>query len=204
MKLRYASASPFVRKVSVTAIECGLEDRIERIPTDPWHPETDLAGDNPLGKVPTLITDDGRRIFESTIICDYLDSLHDGPRLIPPEGDARWNVLRWRALGDGILDASVLRRVEGKFHGSAQQSADWIARQKGVIRRAIATLEREFADAPGEPVYICHISIGCALGYVDLRFPEDHWQAANPALAAWYAEFAKRPSMAATVPPDAK
>lgn len=199
MKLRYFPTSPYVRKVMVVAIEAGLEGRIERIPTDPWDPETDLVRDNPLGKVPTLITDDGKIIFNSPVICEYLDSLNTGRRLFPPTGEARWTALRQQALGDGILDAAVLRRVENKREAHLR-SADWIVRQKGVVERGLATLEREVAEIRGNPITIGHISIGCALGYLDLRFPEDNWREANPALASWYADFLKRPSMVATVP----
>ena len=112
MKLRYSPTSPYVRKVMVTAFETGLHDRIERVPTDIREPRPDFLADNPLGKVPTLITDDGVPLFNSRVICEYLDSLHDGHKLFPTEVPARWRTLRLMALADGILDAGVLRRME--------------------------------------------------------------------------------------------
>jgi glutathione S-transferase len=202
MKLRYSPTSPYVRKVIVAAIEVGVEGRIEVVPTDPWDPETDLPDDNPLGKVPTLITEDGMTLIDSSVICEYLDRLHDGPPLFPPAGEVRWQALRWRVLGDGILDASVSRRVEDKFHERHLRSADWIARQKRTIERTLAALEREVSEISQAPITIGHISVGCALGYLDLRFPEDDWRTGHPALAAWYADFVQRPSMAATAPGD--
>jgi glutathione S-transferase len=112
MKLYYSSASPFVRKVTVTAIECGVDKKIERHPTQvvPVKPNAELAHDNPLMKVPTLITDGGEILYDSRVICEYLDSLHDGRKLLPASGGERWRVLRLQALGDGILDAGILIR----------------------------------------------------------------------------------------------
>ena len=130
MKLRYSQTSPYVRKVMVAAIEVGLEGQIEVVPTDPWDPETDLPDDNPLGKVPTLVTEDGMTIVDSSVISEYLDSLHDGRPLFPLAGEARWQV-----LGDGILAAYQLRRVEDKIHEKHMQSAGWIARQKRTVER---------------------------------------------------------------------
>src|SRR3546814_4963738 len=109
MKLRYSPTSPYVRKVNVVAIETGLQDRIERVPTVTADPASGLAKDNPLGKVPVLITDDGMRLYDSPVICEYLDSLHEGPKLIPTEGIARWVTLSQQALADGLLDAAILR-----------------------------------------------------------------------------------------------
>ena len=202
MKLRYSTTSPYVRKVLVAAIEVGQKDKIEIILTNPWDPETDLPGDNPLGKVPTLITEDEKTLLNSSVICEYLDCLHEGPPLFPPAGDLRWQALRWQVLGDGILDASVLRRVENKFREKHLQSADWIARQKKTIERVLTALEGEVTLIGQSPLTIGHISVGCALGYLDLRFPQDDWRAGHPALAAWYTDFSKRRSMAATVPKD--
>jgi glutathione S-transferase len=200
MKLRYSQTSPYVRKVMVAAIEVGLEGQIEVVPTDPWDPETDLPNDNPLGKVPTLVTEDGMTIVDSSVISEYLDSLHNGRPLFPLAGKARWQALRWQVLGDGILDACQLRRVEDKIREKHMQSAGWITRQKRTVERALAALEREASAIGQGPAAIGHISVGCALGYLDLRFPQDDWRTTHPALAAWYADFAQRPSMAATAP----
>lgn len=200
MKLRYSPTSPYVRKVMVGAIEIGLEGQIEIIATDPWDSETDLSDDNPLGKVPTLITDDGNRLMGSSMICEYLDHLHDGSPLFPPAGKERWQTLGWSLLGDGILDASTLRRVEDKFREKAMQSSSWIARQKKTVERTLAALEHEVSGMGQAPITIGHVSVGCALGYLDFRFPQEEWRSGHPALAGWYEDFAQRPSMVATVP----
>ena len=141
MKLRYASASPYVRKVIVLAIETGLDGRIERVPTDVRDPSTDLPGDNPLGKVPTLITDGGEALYDSPVICEFLDTLHDGLKLFPSPGGARWTALRRQALADGILDAGVARRLEA-LRPEKERSASWSARQATVVDRGL--------DAHGE------------------------------------------------------
>ncbi len=199
MKLRYSPTSPYVRKVVVCAAERGLDSRIERIPTLPFDPETDLVADNPLCKVPVLITDDGAHLYDSRVICEYLDSLHDGEKLFPAPA-ARWTALRRQALGDGILDAAVLVILENRRE-EALRSAAFIARQTAKIAAALDALELE-VDSFGETVDIGTITIGCALGYLDFRFPEEDWRADQPKLAAWFDGFAKRPSMTASVPRD--
>lgn len=200
MKLRYSPTSPYVRKVMVTAIESGLDGAIERIATNVWDPESDIARDNPLGKVPALITDGGEVLFDSPVICEYLDSLHEGVKLVPPAGGARWRALRRQALADGILDAAVLRLLEGKRE-PAQQSAAWIERQKAAVERTLNALE-DSAAGLGEEITIGHITIAVALGYLDFRYPDDDWRAGRATLAAWYQGFAQRPSMSQTVPED--
>ncbi len=198
MKLRYSPTSPYVRKVSVVALETGLDKRIERIPTNVWAPSTDIATDNPLGKVPALMTEGGETLFDSPVICEYLDSLHDGLKLFPPPGGARWTALRRQALGDGILDAGVLRRLEaGRLEN--ERSSSWIARQTAAVRRGLDALEDE-AESLGGPITIGHIAIGCALGWLELRFPDEDWRENRPSLARWYETFARRPSMRETVP----
>ena len=200
MKLRYSPTSPYVRKVTVTAAETGLEDRIERVPGNPWAPDTDVVDDNPLGKVPALITDGGEVLYDSPVICEYLDGLHDGAKLFPPSGGARWTALRRMALADGMTDAAVLRLLESR-RPDDRRSEDWINRQAAVVRRGLAALEDE-ASGLGDAVTIGHIAIGCMLGYVEFRFPGEDWRGDHPALARWYETFAARPSMAATVPKD--
>ncbi len=198
MKLRYSPTSPYVRKVMVCAAETGLSERIELVPTNTRDPESDLPKDNPLGKVPTLITDGGDRLFDSPVICEYLDDLHDGDRLYPPSGAARWKALRLQALGDGILDAAVLCLLESRRQAD-QRSAAFVEHQKGKIERALDALESE-APGLGGSLTIGAVGAGCALGYLDFRFPADHWRDGRPALAAWYEAFSRRPSMAASVP----
>ncbi len=198
MKLRYASGSPFVRKVRVTAIECGLDDRIERIPTDVFDPANDLHTDNPLGKVPALLRDDGETLIDSPVICEYLDSLHDGPKLIPPAGEARWRTLDLQARADGIVDAGVLVRMEG-MRPEPLRSADWTGAQRTKAARGLDWIEAHVDRLEG-PLDIGQISVGCALGWIGFRLGRELWAGNRPGLVAWYDEFAKRPSMAATAP----
>ena len=200
MKLRYTPTSPYVRKVMVCAAETGSSGDLELIPTDLRDPESDLPGDNPLGKVPTLITDDGDRLFDSPVICEYLDGLHDGDRLYPSSGAARWTALRLQALADGILDAAVLCMLEGRRE-PGERSAAFVAHQKGKIERALDALESEAAGLGGR-LTIGAVTAGCALGYLDFRRAEDRWREARPALAAWYEAFSRRPLMAASAPRD--
>jgi len=201
MQLRYSPTSPYVRKVMVTALETGLDKKIEKISTNPWDPETDLPKDNPIGKVPALKTDGGEVLFDSPVICEYLDAQQSGDKLFPASGDARWSVLKLQALADGILDAAVACVVEGK-RPKELQSKDWIARQKNAIERSLDALEHSISKLDGGQLTIAQIAAGCALGYLDFRKPVDAWRKGRPKLAKWYEEFSKRPSMQATVPKD--
>jgi glutathione S-transferase len=201
MKLRHSTTSPYVRKVNVTAIELGLERRIERILTNTQDPNSDHARDNPLGKVPALITDQGEPLYDSPVICEYLDSLHDGPRLFPEAGPARWLALRQQALADGILDAAILRMLETKRRPEALRWPGWIALQSGKVASALDQLESE-ADRLAGPLTIGQIAIGCALSYLDFRFSDEDWRVERPRLAAWHEGFASRPSMRETRPKE--
>ncbi len=201
MQLRYSPTSPYVRKVMATAIETGLDSEIEKIPTNPWDAATDLPSDNPIGKVPALVIDGARVLFDSPVICEYLDSLHDGAKLYPPSGDARWSALRLQALGDGILDAAVLRLLEGR-RPEERQSPDWVERQKNVVNRALDTLEKEVDTLQGDGAGIGQITVGCALGYLHFRFPNDDWRSGRAKLTEWYEKFSQRASMKETVPKD--
>jgi glutathione S-transferase len=204
MRLRYSPASPYVRKCLVLAHETGLAGRIDALPTVTADPASGLAKDNPLGKIPALTAKDGQVLFDSPVICEYLDSLHRGPKLFPARGKARWTALRRQALADGILDASLLRRYES-MRPADERSATWDDKQKTVVARALDALEQEAADL-GKPTAkrttIGHIAIGCALGYLDFRFGAENWRNGRPKLARWYDEFAKRPAMTATAPKD--
>lgn len=199
MKLRYSPTSPYVRKVNATAIETGLRDRLEWIPTNAWDPADDLPTVNPLGKVPALITDEGEVLYDSVVICEYLDSVHGGARLFPPEGPARWRALKLHALADGMLDASVLRLVEHSRRPKELFWPEWDDRQKGKVDRALDALEAHVDLLEGSPD-IGKIAVGCALGYLDFRFPAEDWRGSRPRLAAWYETFAQRPSMRETEP----
>jgi len=203
MKLRYSPTSPYVRKVSVTAIELGLADRIERVPTDTQDRNSGLAEHNPLGKIPALILDDGAVLYDSPVICEYLDTLHDGPRMFPAAGPERWAALRQQALADGLLDAAILRMIETLRRPEALRWQRWIARQTAKVMRAADQFEAEAASLD-EPLTIGRVATGCALGYLDFRFPELDWRGGRPKLAAWYESFAQRPAMRQTTPKAAQ
>ena len=196
MKLYFSGTSPYVRKVMACAITRGLDGRIEKLPTNPHESPAALVADNPLSKVPCLVTDDGLALFDSPVICEYLDSLGDAAPLFPAHGAARWRALKLHAVADGILDSAVGTRGEMGRPKEAARDA-WIARQKGIIARAIGQLE---ADPPHRTVDIGSIAVACALGYLDFRFAADDWRANAPRLAAWYEAFAKHPAIAQTAP----
>jgi len=197
MKLRFSAASPYVRKVMVTAHEIGLADKIEKVTTDVWA-STDVTADNPLGKVPALVLDGGEVLFDSPVICEYLDSLNTGARLFPPSGGARWRALRQQALADGIMDAGILARLENN-RKDGEKSPGWIQRQKTAVARGLDAFEQAAAELDG-PITIGHIALGCAIGWVNFRFADDRVLDKRPALAQWYAKFSARPSMTATEP----
>jgi glutathione S-transferase len=199
MKLRYSATSPFVRKVLVCAIELGLDKKIERQSTNPNDPASDLVKQNPLVKVPSLQLDDGSSLYDSPVICEYLDSLA-GNKFHPAGGQARWTALRRQALADGIMDAGVLVRGE-VLRPAGEQSPGFIAKQKIKMTQSLDSLEAE-ADRFGDGLDIGLIAVASALGYVDFRFAADNWRARRPKLARWYDRFAQRPSMQATAPKD--
>ena len=200
MELRYSPTSPYVRKVVATAIETGLESRIDRIPTNVWDSGTDIAKDNPLGKIPALLTDSGDVLYDSPVICEYLDSLHDGPNLFPSAGGARWTALRRQALADGILDAGIGRLLESR-RPENEQSASWIERYRATISRGLDALEGDASDLQ-DRITIGHIAIGCMLGWLDFRFADEDWRPDRPALRDWNEEFSARLSMTSTVPEE--
>ncbi len=200
MKLRYSPTSPYVRKVSICAIELGLADRLERVATNPWDADSDLAIDNPLGRVPALITDSGESLYDSVVICEYLDS-HSSAQSLFPADSARWRVLRQHALMNGVLDASVLAVIERMQRPTELQWQGWIDFQLNTVRRALAVAAGEVSKFDRQPLNIAQITAGAMLGYLDFRFPDDiNWRAELPALADWYAEFSQRESMQTTVP----
>lgn len=204
MKLRYSPTSPYVRKVMVVALETGVAERIERIPTmvAPTKPNEEVARENPLVKVPALTTDDGLVLYDSPVICEYLDTLHDGPKLFPASGKARWLALRQQALGDGILDAAILGRYE-ILRPKEYQWQDWLDAQMRKVRGALAALEMEAeAGDLGGPLTIGHITIACALGYLDFRYASEAWRTKHRRLAVWADEVAERKSIQLTVPKD--
>lgn len=196
MKLHYSPASPFVRKVMVCAIIRGLDGRITKVATNPHVSPADLLADNPLSRVPALVTESGDTVFDSPVICEYLDTLGDAPRLVPPDGPARITALKWQALGDGIMDAAVARRMQAALPQDEGRTA-FVSRQAAVVARSLDLLEQ--MDLSG-PLEIGRITIGCALGYLDFRFGHEDWRAGRPRLAAWWAATGTQRGFAETVP----
>ena len=203
MRLYHSTTSPYVRKVMVAAIELGLADRIERVPAkvSPIVRTAPVIADNPLGKVPTLIADDGTVLFDSRVISEYLDALAGGGRLIPASGPARWRALTEQALADGLLDAALLERYETSLRPSELLWPAWRDGQHDKVEKALDRMEQTAAGF-ARRIDIGTIATGCALAYLDFRFPDLGWRNDRPRLAAWYAAFAERPSMAATAPRD--
>jgi glutathione S-transferase len=187
--------SPFGRKVKIAAAVLGLADRIEVIQTDTGQTGR-LQVDNPLGKIPVLIPAGGEPIYDSRVILEYLDILAGGGRIVPGEPAARIAALRLQALGDGIMDAALLRRYETIQREPHERSAKWDANQAAKIARGLAALEA--APPPLDTIGVGEITVACALGYLDLRF-EGTWRADHPRLVAWLDAFAARvPSFAKT------
>lgn len=200
MKLHYSPTSPYVRKVMIVALESGQAGRLEKAAVNLADPNAAYTKDNPLAKVPALVTDDGLALFDSPVICEFLDAQHTGTKLFPPPGPARWKALRFQALADGLLDAALLRRYETQRPQNLQ-SQEWADKQKLKMTRALDVLEAEAADLEG-PLTIGSITVGCALGYLDLRFAAERWRQGRPRLAAWYEKTAQRKSFLETVPRD--
>ncbi len=199
MRLYHSPTSPYVRKVMVTAIECGLDRRLDLVSTmvPPTQPNQDLSRDNPLAKLPTLITDDGEVLYDSRVICEYLDSLNPGPKLIPPAGSERWRVLRWQAMADGISDAGLLCRYEASLRPENKRSAEWVAGQTTKVNQGLDSAEAD-GGLLSAPVNLGQIALACAIGR--LEFAGDKIRDGRPKLFAWYDAFARRPSMQATTP----
>lgn len=188
MILRHSQASPFVRKVKIAAEILGLSDRIELRDADTAAPEPGFLGQNALGKIPTLVLEDGTTLFDSPVILEYLDHLAGGGRILPTEPKARFGALRLQALGDGILDAALLIVYEGRFRKPEMKVQSWIDRQLGKIDRALAVLEAA-PPAIGAAPDVGQITLACALGYLDLRL-EGRWRNEHPKLVAWLDQFA--------------
>jgi glutathione S-transferase len=196
MKLRYSPASPFVRKVLVTAIETGQEKEIERVKTNTADPE--LAACNPLNKIPALVLEDGAVLVDSAVICEFLDH-RKGAKLFP-RNSTRWPVLSLMALCDGMMDAAILRRYE-TLRPEALRSSEWDQRQKGKVWNSLAELERQ-APGFGDRVDIGTLTAAIMLDYLDFRFAQEPWRDAHPNLAKWHKAFSARPSLQATLPAD--
>jgi len=200
MKLFYAPLSPYVRKVRISAMELGLHDRIELIDvtTSPVAMNAELGKANPLGKLPSLVLDDGSVLFDSGVIVDYLDSLSGG-KLFPAGGIARWHMKTTEALADGMSDAAILMRYEQALRPADKQWADWLAGQQLKVAQSLAALEK-MAPQFGDKVDAGTIAVACSAGYLDLRFADMGWRKTHPALGAWFDKFAQRKSFQATKP----
>lgn len=187
----------------IFAHETGLADRFERVRTvvAMRKPNAELMRDNPLSKLPTLVLDDGRALFDSLVICEYLDGLHAGEPLVPLAGSERWEVLRWHSLGSGFLDMLVLWRNE-RDRERERQLPDLLQAFAAKNHATLARLEEEAAALDGAPFRIGHISIACALGYLDFRFPDMDWRNGHPRAAGWFAAVSQRPSVRLTMPVD--
>ena len=199
MKLHWSPRSPFVRKVNIVLEECGLAARVERIPSVAVFaapPNPAILADNPLGKIPALVTEDGCKLFDSRVICEYLILQAGRDDLLPLDQDGRIKHLRWQALGDGLTDILLLWRTE---RGRGEH-ADLVilAAFETKTRAALALLNDESAELSQTGFGLGHIAIACALGQLDFRYADCGWKAALPELAAWYAEISERPSVAAT------
>jgi glutathione S-transferase len=196
MKLWYGPASPFVRKVMVFAHEAGLADSIVLATGDVWSPDSPIAKDNPLGKVPALVTPEG--VFPgSYLCCEYLDSRHAGPRLIPSDPRERWPALQLHAFADGIIEAAVASVVEQLRRPKEFVYQGMLDRQRNKI---VGTLDRIASMDLPRAANIASITLGCALGYLDFRMPQLGWRDGRATLGQWYASFSQRKSMQATAP----
>ena len=201
MKLYYSKTSPYSRKVRLMIYEKGLQQAIISVACNPFDEAPDLETANPLGKVPTMILDDGSSLYDSPVICAYLDTL-TSDRLIPESGPdtnrERWNVLRWEALCDGVLDAAYNIVMERR-RDTREQSDSWIKQWKSQVIRSLDHMEAEIDTLP-ERLSLAQLSLGTTLGYLDFRLQELDWRSQCPALTVWYGDFSAREAMQNTRP----
>jgi glutathione S-transferase len=196
--LRSASASPFGRKVRIAAAICGLDDRIKIEVADTTDPTDSLRRQNPLGKIPVLILDDGTVLYDSAVIVDFL-GVEAGGGIIIPNGGERFRALTMQALADGMMEASILRIYETRYRAPESHNARWLEHQTGKVERGLATFEAAPPSLSDKPD-VGRIALACALGYLDFRF-EGKWRGTHPRLVAWLDEFAALvPSFEATRP----
>lgn len=201
MKLLYSSTSPYARKVLAQAHETGLIDRIEVTSVSPFQDES-LRNINPLGKVPALIPDDGPALFDSAVICDYLDQLHDGPKLVPATGPERWDILRLHATAQGVTDAALNLRQQAmreEATGTTAAKDWWIDRQFAAVNAGLDLLNQEVAKLDAT-LNLAAIATACAIDYWQFRFADHPWRSGRNDLEAWFDRFMTRASMQATDP----
>jgi len=198
MKLLFSPFSPYVRKCLVTANELGLDGRISLLASaaNPVNRDQTIIPHNPLGKVPTFFTDDGEALYDSRVICEYLNDLAKGS-IFPAAGTARWRTLTLQSLGDGILDAAILARYEVFLRPEPLRWEDWSRGQRDKIRTSLAHLNANPSMLSAE-LTIGNIAVGCALWYLDLRFADFGWRETYPEVAKWYAAYSQRSSMKMT------
>jgi len=194
VKLYYSAASPYARKPRVVALELGLNLDLETVAVH--SPLSDYGQVNPVNRIPALLADDGGLVFDSRVICEYLDATYDGG-LLPASGTERWDVLKLQVMGDGLMDAAVPRNAE-RNRPPAQQNPDRLAEYERSMRQILDALDAAPDKLGGLNLGV--ISVGCALGYLDFRYPDLPWRPGRPALSAWYEGFAARPSMTQTRP----
>lgn len=200
MKLHWSPKSPYVRKVMICAHELGMLDRLELVRSvAAMHtPNPAIMADNPLSKIPTLVREDGLVLFDSRVICEYLNTLAEGP-LFPAPIDDKWHSLRWHAFGDGLLDALILWRNERERQVPLHTLLDAFALK---TQASLAQLEREAPALAAAPFSIGSVAVACALGYMDYRFDALGWREQAPRLAAWHRQVSERPSLRETEPLD--
>jgi glutathione S-transferase len=201
MKLYYTSTSPYVRKVMVAAHETGLIDRIETIFLRPTPVKADpvLSKDNPLSKIPALLEEGKPALYDSPVICEYLDGLHGNTKLIPAAGPDRWRVLRTQALTDGILEAAILVFYEVTHRPAELHWSAWLDGQREKANQGLDALEHEVAHFGGD-VDLAQICAGITIGWLEFRNVLGDIRPKRPKLFAWYDAFRKRPGMVATEP----
>lgn len=198
MKLCYSALSPFVRKVRITAIEHDLLDKIEIVDSDHSDMFKGINAANPLGKVPSLTLESGEILYDSIVICEYLDSIGQGPKLFPSGGAERRRVLTLHAMANGMTDAAYQRRVDSILP-AGEGSPSWTGRLKLSMENCLDEMERQ-AESYGQKPHIGTIAVACALGYHDFRFGDEQWRNGRPNLARWYEQMVTRPSIAETLP----
>ncbi len=203
MKLIGSPASPYARKVRVVMSEKKLD--YQYVIEDVWSPHTTMTESNPLGKVPCLVMEGGEAVFDSRVIVEYLDTLSPVGKLIPAQGRERAEVKTWEALADGLLDAALTARMEVIFKGrtEAQRCQPWIDRQIGKINDVLKAMSIGLADKPfcsGVHFSLSDVAVGCALGYLDYRFPQIAWRETYPNLVKLQEKLAQRPSFIETAP----
>jgi glutathione S-transferase len=203
MILHWSPRSPFVRKVMIAAHETELTERLElvRSVTSMLTPNEPLMQFNPWSKIPTLITDEGQVLFDSDVICEYFDTLHRGPKLHPESGFERWQALYWRAFGSEMLHALILRRNEIE-RPVEYQLPRLIAAFQLKVQTGLKFLEAQAHPLARAPFSVGHIAIGCALGYLELRFASVSWRPTHAALCDWFLQFKQRRSVQLTEPYD--